>query len=407
VSRGVTVALALCATACVDGLQPGQVGQPRYLGQLRGSPPLALLPPRSDRAGNVYVLYGAPELLQVEVTVGQAGGGWSGGCRQIKGDSYGVHGWVGRSFDRMWYWAGDGLVAVSGRYGDCHLVLDRDRVSGADLAFRAVMPLVFDEPSRTELLAWVQSPVDPTPFAIVVDLNAHAYHDAQPFDPANATDVTVLGVGADHDAGEGIVLTRYVADGYITAEARYVDRSGATVARVPVPGAEALPAYAVQGYLETSGAVTAGVVNDGTTAALLVLSRGGASLQVPSDLRPVGVQRWGGALWLVGTDDAGPLVAPIGPNGGVGAAVAWRASELARAALDRSFSVLDDRWTPTRTLSWSAPVSALGPAPFVHPHSLDGYAVNSTGWLIAGPAYDVGGEQRTAVAFVPVGVTYP
>ena len=40
------------------------------------------------------------------------------------------------------------------------------------------------------------------------------------------------------------------------------------------------------------------------------------------------------------------------------------------------------------------------------PHRIDTYAVETTGWLVAGPTFE-STNIRTAVAFGPVGLTVP
>ena len=51
-------------------------------------------------------------------------------------------------------------------------------------------------------------------------------------------------------------------------------------------------------------------------------------------------------------------------------------------------------------------MTAIGSWPFMTPHPLDAYALETTGWLIAGPSFE-SVQVRTALAFGPVGMTVP
>ena len=65
---------------CIQYLGPGEIGTGRYFWEIEGDDPLPVLPPISDRDGNVYILAGSLNQPDVEVFVGHAGGGGSAGC---------------------------------------------------------------------------------------------------------------------------------------------------------------------------------------------------------------------------------------------------------------------------------------------------------------------------------------
>jgi len=309
------VALLVCS-GCVDYLEPGEYGTLRYFGEISGQIPLRLIPPVSDRDGNVYVMYGAPDLNEVEVFVGHAPGSWSAGCNIHKGDDRGAHGWIGRDQDRAWYWSGDSVVEVSGRTGSCTAVLDRDPISGANLLFQGVIPMVKETPSRTYMLALIQSPADPRPFHVVIDLDLQRYSNLIPFEPNNATEVVVLGTGADPDTETGLILVKYMQGGFPVVEAIYLNLDGDIIARTPVSGVDGSLEDAVLGYLQSSdGDSVVGLLETGE---LVAYSRMGGGTRGVSDFTAVGVHRWNGELFLVGEGGGSPAIARLDLAGGAG-----------------------------------------------------------------------------------------
>jgi hypothetical protein len=70
-------------------------------------------------------------------------------------------------------------------------------------------------------------------------------------------------------------------------------------------------------------------------------------------------------------------------------------------------TVVDDRAAPRRTIAWQGSSSAIGPYPFMSASPPHHYATDETLWLIAGPAYEAGGETHTQIAIAPIGVAYP
>ncbi|MFO0677645.1 MAG: hypothetical protein U0169_14010 [Polyangiaceae bacterium] len=402
---GGAVVLAASGAHCARPLRPGELGQARLVAQVRGAAPLRLIPPGSDREGNAYVLYGAPDLPQVNVFVGQARGGWTSGCTLTKGDGYGIHGWVGFSENRRWYWAGEALVSVSGTSGTCFPVLDKDPASGTDLAFRAVFPWVSESPSRVSTVAWVKSPVDATPFQVKVDLLTGVYTNATPFEPAGSSAVEVLGVGANRARNEGYVLVRYKFGEEFRVEGRVVDVDARTKSSVFLDGAGAIDEYGVQGYLQSNDAgLVAGALADGR---IVVFDAKGGRFLPPPGMTTVGVHARGGALFAVGTANGGPVIAPIDDDGNVGGPGRWTASENAARAFAAPIDLVDDRTLPSRAARWETSTTALGPWPFVSAHALDEYAEAETLWILAGPSVDFAGDRLTQIASVPVGVSYP
>jgi hypothetical protein len=391
--------------SCASEPEPGEYGTFRYFGQVRGPLPLALFPPISDREGNVYVLKGGLEDFETQVFVGHSGGGWSGGCGLTEGVETGAHGWVGFAENLAFYWSGGALVEVSGRSGGCRRVLETDPASGARLDFRAVIPWVRDTPSRTTALAWIQSPTDSVPFQVVVDLDTRVYTASSRFSPSSASGVTVLGVGGDGEAGEGVVVVRYTTGDTVRHQARFIDADGETVEAVNVSGLDELPPYGIVGNIEAGpNGLYVGLGADGL---LLILDKSGGKRREVSGMTPVGVHRWEGELFVVGVHNSSPRIAAIDVDGKVGKAQKWDSSSAAASGLKGTITVVDDRTLPSTDRDWKNPVSAMGPAPLVHPYSLDHYADGTTTWLVAGPSFTAGGEPIFAVAFVPVGVSYP
>jgi hypothetical protein len=400
-----SILLAALAAACAQPLPAGDFGTFRFAGLAKGGAPLHLLPPATDRAGNVYVLYGGIQVPETGVYIGKNGGGWTSGCALTKGDSFGVHGWVGYDEDRQWYWSGDALVSVSGRTGDCHRVLDHDPVTDANILFRAVMPWVRDAPSRRTLLALVQSPVDALPYSVRIDLDTEIFTNVNAFKPSDAHDLKVLGAGADRLQAEGFVLLQYGRGDATVTEARFFDADGTPTSTVPIKMEPAANEYSVLGFLQISGSgLVAGLLDTGQ---LVVFDDQGGRVSAIDSMTPVGVQRWGSDLFLVGTAKGHPVIAQLDESGKPGSPQVWAASEAAAASLNGAITVRDDRALPAEVVTWSQAKTAMGDFPFLHSHPLAAHAPDTTLWLIAGPSFNTGGAQVTAFAMAPVGLSYP
>jgi len=197
----------------------------------------------------------------------------------------------------------------------------------------------------------------------------------------------------------------FPAEGLVHVEAQFVDFDGNTSETARVDGLATLPEYGIVGYLQPGEAgLYAGLDVEGQ---LVLVDRSGGQRQPVSGMTPVGVHAWEGKLWLVGHNGGNPLVAEIDVDGDVGRVEDWDASREAGSDLGSRIEVLDDRALPTREITWDGPRNALGPAIFVSPHRLDHHADGTTTWLVAGPDFQSGGEARTAIAYAPVGVSYP
>ncbi len=394
---------AVLLAACAVPLSPGEPGQARYFGEVEGEVPLRLLPPQTDREGNVYVLYGETDWTDTTVYVGHARGGWSGGCRAHRG-SHKVHGFVGRTEDKSWYWSGDALVEVDGETGACTDVLDDDPVTGAVLQYKAVMPWVHETVSRSTLLALVQSSTDSLPFHAVVDVDKRLYGNLREFDPASAEDLVVLGTGANQAQGRGYVAVQYNLEGGTVSEILVLDSEGTTLFRVPMDPGDLLEEYAFEGGLRVnSKGLGAGLLGDGR---VLVFNDSGSALQTPEFADPAGVQLWDDSLWLTGEDSGAPWVSAINPDFSLSPTQNWESSGKLSSKLSNGLVVLDERSDPSRNARWTEVESAIGAGNLLSPHPLDAHTLDTTGWLFAGPYYE-SNLTITAVAFAPVGVSFP
>jgi hypothetical protein len=374
------------------------------VGFVRTAPPMEVLAPASDRAGNLYILGGTRARPDTAVFIVRAGGGVTSGCRLSKGDAVGPLGWVGFSQDRQWYWSGGALVAVTAA-GDCRTVLDRDPTTGSDLFFKAVVPRVFDRPSRTSLVALVQAPTDPRPTTVLVDLDARIYTLPRAFEPPGATNVVVLGVGASSSRREGFVALRFDEGKDVRVEARFVDEDGALEARVALPLPADLPAYGLRGFLHANEqGLVAGLLPD---KRLLMFDRTSARVAAVAGMEPVGVHEWEGSLYVVGTANGGPAIAPILDDGSVDGVRPWESSALLLRGLSRPLDVSDDRAPPRRGARFDLPRAADGPFPLVTEHGSTRLARGTTALLVAGPTVGEGLSAFTLLAVAPVGVSYP
>ncbi len=401
---GLVASLALVvAPSCSPGLAPGGWGEFRFIGRVKGQPPLDVLPPISDRTGNIYTLYGAIGLTEVAAFVSRASGGSFAACSLTKGDVYGAHGWAGFTDDRAWYWSGDALVLVSAA-GACTAVLDHDPSTNVDLRFLAVMPWVHDTPSRRSLVALIESPADGIPFSALVDLDLGIATNLAQVPVSSGSNLTVLGVGADHASAGGFVVVVDTTSGVPQIEALFYDADANLVTTAPIAGSEPPPEYGIVGYLQIdSTGLVAGLTGLGS---LLTFTRAGGVFQtIDPSVTPVGLHLWDGALWLVGTVAGNPVVLPLGSDGQLGAAVEWTASEQAAAALEAPLTVVDDRSYPQRATTW--PAATPVPFPFLHAHSPWPHAPETTLWTAAGPQFATNGPSMTDVAVAPVGIRYP
>lgn len=387
----------LLASGCGQTLAPGSWGTFRYFGDILGEPPMRLLPPLTDRDGNIYVLYGDPGRADTQVFVGRVDRGWSGGCSAHRG-IYGLHGFLGRSTDRVWYWSGDALVEVDGKTGACNQILRDDPVSGTELSFLGLAPYIDETPSRRFTYALVQGGTGEPQF-LMVDLDEALPFNTVPFPEEIAGDLSVLGTGAWTAQRSAVFVVDWGRD----VAAFFIDRFGQIQATVEVD-LSGESAYAIPGFIEfADSGVGAGVMSSGEVFVLTL--QGGSAIEAPFTVG--GVLRWRGEVYVTGTDGDEPVIARVTPAGELADAVPFTSSIVASNGLDRKITVNDERGDPARSRSWEEPRTAIGEHPLISPWSIDAYTLWSTGWLVAGPNFDSGVEPVTAVAFAPVGLEVP
>ena len=391
-------------SGCIEELDPGEFGTPRYAANMRGAVPLRAVPPITDRDGNVYVAYGNVKYRDTAVYVGKTGGGWEKGCRGHRGDLFGLHGWIGRAQDRVWYWSGEALVEIAANDETCRL-LDKDFRNNSLLHMQAVFPVVRESPSRTTAIALIQADPDPHPFFVVVDLFRNTYYHSESFQPTTAEDIEVIGTGGSLPHNQVHLLVQYKLDGKNIVEGRVYNLEGDEVSRARIPVREELPPYSVTGHLlSDDGKTITGLLDDGRRVEFDGTE--GRILEKHGKFDAHGVHLWKKSLFLVGVKDGRPVFAPI-ENGVVGEATPWTVSERALEAMQgHNVRVVDERASPMTETIWSNPKSALGPFPFVSPYSPNLYTEHSAGWMLSGPSYRTSGDDVTAVAFVPIGIEY-
>ena len=388
--------MALLVAGCVPPLEPGELGNVRYFGELLGVAPMRLVPPLTDRAGSIYVLYGAPDRTDTQVYVGRRGGGWTGGCRAHRG-LYGLHGFVGRSLERAWYWSGTALVEVDGITGACREVLRNDPVSGTELRFLGVAPYVDETPSRRFAYAVVEG-VTGSPQFVMIDLDRRLPFNAS--DVQLGDDAVVLATGAWSSARASV----FVLQGEGQTVAHFVDRLGGVVSEVELDVPANLAAYHLPAFLEFSDdGVGVGVTVDNQL--LFVTLDGGGYADTP--FIPEGVLRWQGSVYVTGQQGDEVVISPVVGGGVVGPPQPFDVVDVIEGEIGGALPVSDERGEPARLRTWEGAVSAIGDVPFVTPWPVDAYTLESVGWLVAGPSFASGLEPVTAVAFVPIGLEIP
>jgi len=392
-------AACLIQTACSPPLSPGEWGNLRYFDEVRGETPMDLLPPATDRFGNVYVLFGNRGRTDTTVWVGHSDGGWSGGCSAHRG-SFGIHGFVGRTDERMWYWAGNSLVEVRSNLGSCSEVLSTDPVSGAEMYFEAVVPWVRETPTRSTLITLIKSVNDARPFLTLIDIEEQIYTEVQPFEPSNARDVTVVATGANPDRFEAYIVVTYTLNNETVSEVMVVDGFGDIIDRIELQGDPSLSEWAVVGFLQgADNGLVAGILESGE---LIIFNGAGGGVTSVNSFDAIGIHKEDGMLYVTGMGGNEPVIAPISSNGAVGNPIIWTSALNAGQALSGSMPIVDERNSPIRNTTWSDVESAISTWPLVTPYPLDDYVTGTTGWLIAGPWY-TSVERMTSVAFAPVG----
>ncbi|MEZ4236571.1 MAG: hypothetical protein R3F59_10525 [Myxococcota bacterium] len=393
------------APGCAPHLDPGSWGTFRYFSDVLGTPPMRLVPPTTDRDGNVYVLAGAADYPATTVYVGRLGGGWTAGCTNLLSDElYGVHGFVGRSDDRAWFWSGTALVEVDGATGACSRILRQDPVSRSQLTFLGVAPLVDETPSRRFTYALVRGETG-TPQFLMVDLDEWLPFNTTPFPDEDADDIRVVGTGARPHDRQSVFLVAWGQGDDQLAAVLTIDRYGKVADTVGITLPTDIEAWSLQGYLQFSDdGVGAGLLSDGS---VVIVTKSTAERGTIDQIDVGGVLVWDGKLFLSGLDGNDPALVPVQQDGKLGDVQAFPAAAKAADGLQRAIQVSDERSKPARDRTWDDPRTAFGEVPLVSPWPLDVYTTWSTGWLVAGPDYASGVEPVTAVAFAPVGMETP
>jgi hypothetical protein len=393
------------ASACIDTLDPAELGLPRVFGTVRGEPPMSLLPPLTDRSGNIYVVHAGDDHTEVATFIGHAETGWSSDCVIKDGDALGMHGWIGATDDHAWFWSGEALIELQGATGGCQRVLQADPLTGTDLAFTAVLPALRETTTRTTVVALVRGPTDKLPFVAVIDLDIRVPIALRPLSPTFNGQIAVLGVGGVARSREGVVLLAYRDKDTTQLELRTYDHSGTETAIVPVgePVSGEPPSVVGMLQLDPDG-LLAGLLSDKR----LLLAQGGTATLVPiTDMQPVGVHRHDDSLYLVGTVQKRPALAPIRDASAAPAVYQWTTSEAVASTLAAGgVAVLDDHTGAREVLRWDRAVSAIGTSPFLSPHDLNDHALGVSGWVLGGPSFSAGGNTVTQLAHVPIGVEY-
>lgn len=393
----------LVATGCLAPTSSGEWGSVRYFSNVLGQAPLRLVPPLSDREGNTYVLYGAPDWfntlgLRVSVT-----GDRPTTCDPDPADTdpgtYGLHGWVGRTTDRVWYWTGTALVELQNS-GSCEFVLRSDPVSGTEVKFLGIAPFVDDTPSRRFAYALVEGGTGEVSFTLI-DLDRALPFNTRRFpedDPAG--DLRVVATGGWEAERTPVFVVAFSG----RVQAFYLDRFGEITARRDVALSPDIAAYAVPGFLQFDDAGNGvGLLDDGS---LFMLSPTDSVLATPN-FDAQGLLAWEGALYVTGEQQGTAVLARVNGPGVLSNTVAFRSANLALQGLAGGLDVDDERSRPIRPDRWDDVRSAIGGRPLISPWPLDPYTTGSVGWILAGPSFSTGLEPVTAIGFAPVGLEVP
>lgn len=379
--------LALAA-GCVDGLAPGELGLGRRLGVFPGEV-AAVLPPMTDRAGNIYVATGIPDATGAPqpgvALTGGARGGWSEGCPTGTGPDGAARGWIGATAGRGWLWTSTAIVELDAVTGTCTTKLDVDPVSGANIRILAA-PFEQDTVSGPFAVAMIANGTDPTPYLVTIDLDLGVIRDSTALPGA-----TVLGAGADRAGDRGVFVVSDAASTRLV----FAKPNAGIVAEAPVTGS--IGALAGELAVGDDGSIAA-VIGDGSV--LVGTADGVGTSTMPG---AVAVERDDdGHLWLVGD---GPVVAPIA-DGVVGSPEPWTCAMTVDAELHTGVVVVDESGGKRTATKWQAR-SALGEHALLASRLAPPYAVGARAWLVADPPVDRGGIAYSQLAVLPIGVSFP
>jgi hypothetical protein len=389
--------------SCTPPLEDGEWGQIRYFGEIPGEAPMRLLPPMTDRNGNIYVAYGDRGRSDTAVWVGKHSGGWKNACKVHRGE-FGVHGFIGRSTDEAWLWTGDALVHIWGDSGTCHELLDQDPVTGTLLRWQGVAPWVRDSPSRKTTVGIVRAATEEQVYVALLDLERELMVNLQALQPTGLSELRIIGTGADPDNDELLFVIGYEFDGSTFHEALLLNSDGEQLRRIPLDLDTDPSAYAIVGFFQaTGGGAWAGVREDG---GLILISRD-SGYDVMPDFQAIGLLKTDTELFVTGLAGDSSVAAKVSNNSALNGARNWDAPVRAASGLGGSVSVLDERNSPLTRIRWEEGVNAIGVMPLLSAHPLDRYTLDSTGWLVAGPSYTGPAEEITAIGFAPLGWRSP
>lgn len=390
-------------TACSPTLDNGDLGNVRYFGLIPGEAPMRLLPPVTDRNGNIYVAYGDRERSDTEVWVGRHSGGWKNACKLHRGD-FGVHGFVGMSDNDAWLWTGDAIVHIWGDSGTCHEVLDNDPVTGTLLKWKAVAPWVRISPSRATTVAIVRATAEDENYVVLLDMQREIMTNLSRLTPIGLTDLKILGTGADERIDEILFAVSYNWEGQQIHEGLIFDSNAALKRRIPLDLDVSPDEYAVLGFFQSNGGgAWAGVRDDGG----LILLDENSGYDTTPEFDALGLLRTDTSLFVTGLLGSTSVAAKLANNSGLNGAREWDSPMKAQSKLQPPMTIYDERNSPVTKTSWSTVKNAINVLPLISPHPLDSYTTQSTGWLLAGPAYSGPAEDITSVGFVPIGWESP
>ena len=394
-------ALQLCS--CSPTLESGEWGNIRYFGEIPGEVPMRLLPPVTDRDGNVYVAYGDRGRSDTEVWVGRSSGGWKNACKGHRGD-FGIHGFIGQSDREAWLWTGDAVLHIWGESGTCHEVLNHDPVTGTTLHWEALAPWVRISPSRVTTVALVRATNEDENYITLLDLERELMTNLQPLQPMGLTDLVIIGTGADPVRNEALFVVSYVFEGATINEAILLDSDASILKRIPLDLDTSPESYGVVGFFQsTGGGAWAGVRESGS---LILISPAGGYDTTP-DFDAYGLLKTQQNLFVTGLLGNSAVAAKVSHNSELNGAREWKSPTNAYSSLSGQVSVFDERNSPLRKTTWTEAESAIGVLPLISAHPLDPYTLQSSGWLVAGPSYTGPAEEITSIGFAPIGWTSP
>ena len=394
---------ATALSGCTPPLENGEIGNIRYFGEIPGEVPMRLLPPTTDRDGNLYVAYGARNRTDTAIWAGRSSGGWNNACSGHRG-TFGLHGFIGTAHNEAWVWTGDTVLHIWGESGTCHEILKQDPVTGTSLIWQAIAPAVRISPSRMTTTGIVRSTNSGQSYHAIIDLERETMTQLQTLQPTGVDDLIVLGTGANTERDEYLFAVSYSLSGRRIDEALLMDSDNQLLRRIPLELDTAPSEYEILGFFQsTEGGAWAGVRENG--GLILIAPAGGYDLS--PDFDAYGLLRTPKNLFVTGLLGDNPVAARVADNSTLEATREWRTPELALSQLNQSVTVFDERNSPLRRATWDNSESAIGVRPLITPYPLDSYTESSAGWLFAGPSYQGPAEEITAIGFAPIGWVSP